>query len=129
MTLVPSHVAPLGHGSQNNRVVGPPPCVYCKALHVLHKSCPVRGWYLLPAPQSEHVPAPAALYLPAGHDWATLLPSHCEPAGQRAHSVRVEDEPPLVWDPAGHVEHVGALAALYFESLPHGLGALFPSQE
>jgi hypothetical protein len=95
----------------------------------LHKSWPIRAWYLLLGPQSSHEPAPAKLNVPAKQRIVRLLPLHCVPAGQMAHPVRVESVPPLVCDPAGHTEHVGALAALYFVSTPHGIAALFPSQE
>ena len=45
--------------------------------------------HLLSALHGEHLPSPAAAYLPAGHGVSLLVPSHELPAGQFPHARRV----------------------------------------
>ena len=127
MMLDPSHQEPMGQGSQKKRVEGPPPNVYDSYGHVLHVSWVVSALYLLLAPHSSHLAAPAELNFPARHGVCVLEPPHMYPAVHCVHPVCVFVVPPIVRDPGAHDAHVDADAALYLVSSPHGAGVLLPS--
>ena len=125
--LVPSHVAPLGQGLHDARVVAsPPPDVNHPGRHELHSSAaPVE--YLLSAPHFAQTELPAAANLPATQRATTLFPEHALPAAHVLHKARtVSPVPPAVNDPAGHVVHAPLPPVEYLESLPHAVTTLVP---
>ena len=101
------------------RVVLSPPDVKEPAGHVLQPLAP-SSLYCSSLPHAEQLLEFAAANSPAEHFETTLVPSHAEPAGHTLHAVRVDASPPVVKEPAGHIEHSGALFSLYVLSLPHG---------
>ena len=127
--LLPSQREPAGHVVHVSRVVELAPVVYEPAAHVEH-SFALPAWeYLLSAPQSVHLLLPALLKVPLGHVRILLSPSQRDPAGQREHAFRVFTVGPVVYDPAGHVEHLAAPATLYLLSAPHCVHTLWPAGE
>ena len=103
--LEPSHAYPAGHDKQVVRVSSVFPDVYEPDVHVEHSDFPLALYSLL-VPQLEHVVAPTAENLPAGHTLLELVPSHVEPAAHFSHPVWVVREPPVVLKPGEHSAHV-----------------------
>ena len=68
--------------------------------------------YLLSAPQFVHVDAPADEKVPPGQEVIPELPLHVCPPEHELHVCRVELPPPPVYDPAKHVEQLGAFVPL-----------------
>ena len=115
----PSHEKPAGQPVQVVRVRWfAPPLVKEPAAHVSHSEASARLCFAS-CPHSEHASAPPGAKYPAPQRVCSELPLHENPGGHAAHAVRVADEaPPLVNEPAAHVEHCPAPDTLYLLSEP-----------
>ena len=129
MKLWPLQRLPAGHVVQVSRFFDESPVVNEPAAQVRHSLALPACEYLLSAPQLVHVLLPALLKEPLGHVRITLLPSQREPAGQREHALRVLAVPPVVYEPAAHVEHAAAPATLNLSSAPHAVQTDWPAGE
>ena len=126
--LVPSHLLPAAQTVHVSRVLVVAPVVYEPAAHVRQwLAWRGAGAYLLSAPQFVQNDAPAPENAPLGHATMLCVPSHLLPAAQGAHESCVFVSPPLVNEPAPHVEHTPSPSAAYALSLPQDV-AVAPLQ-
>ena len=126
---LPSQAIPAGHCEHDWRSLGPvPPLVYSPAPHIVHSFAPAEE-KRESEPQLRQLSLPSGEYCPAPHTAEPLVPSQERPTGHGEQVVLVlpSAAPPLVMEPAVHVEQDAAPALLCILSNPQSTHAALPA--